>query len=631
MNVEILNDESQIYSERVELLQKNAILGLLLVLVSLGLFLEVRLAGWVAAGLVTAFVGTLAVMLVFDLELSTVTLFIFVLAIGIIVDDAIIVAESIHRERSLGASGLSAAIDGARRIKMPLTFAVLTTIVAFAPVLFLPGGFGEIWKALPIMITAMLLFSLVEALFILPNHLSKLPPPDWTPTNFVERFLARVRSYVDLQLNRFLNGPLDRALHFATEQPSIVISGAIGLLIVSVSLLPAGIVVSTFTEAVEGDVVTATLEMPEGTTAERTFEVARELEDAGRRVIERLSEGRPEDAPAILSGVTLTVGQGPRIEGGGVTPIPTLNLEANVAAIELQLLGIQQRNMSTAQIVQAWRNEVGMLPYVRGITYSGETIDLGNPVEVVLSHADSERLPTIATALTDRLWQIEGVFDVRSDHAPGVREIQIRLRPEARTIGLTAEALALQARSAYFGTEVQRVQRGRDEVRVYVRLPASERESITDIERYLIRTPEGAEVPLSQVAFLDSGISPPSIQRRDGQRVVTVTADVDQSVITGGIVNGILVDSILPELNTAAPGLTYFLGGEQQQQFDSFDALYRGFAIATLVMFALLAIPLRSYAKPFIVMGVIPFGLIGVILGHLILEYPSQPLPFWAF
>ena len=627
----ILNDESQVYSERVELLQKNAVLGLLLVLISLGLFLETRLAGWVAVGLVTAFVGTLAVMLVLDVELNTISLFVFVLAIGIIVDDAIIVAESIHHERSQGVPGLSAAIRGAQRIKVPLIFAVLTSIVAFTPVLFVPGGIGEIWRALPIMIIAMLLFSLVESLLILPNHLSNLPAPGEPPSNPVERFLARVRSYVDLQLNRFLNGPLDRALHFATDQPSIIIAGAIGLFVLSVSLLPAGIVVSSFVEAVEGDVVTATLEMPDGTTAERTFEVAQELEEAGRRVIERLSEGRPDDAPDILTGVTLTVGQGPRVEGGGVTPNPTLNLEANVAAIEMQLLGMQQRDMSTAKIAQAWRDEVGMLPYARGITYSGETIDLGNPVEVVLSHPDSERLPAIATALTDRLRQIQGVFDVRSDHAPGVREVQIRLRPEARTIGLTAEALAMQSRSAYFGAEVQRIQRGRDEVRVYVRLPANERESITDIERYLIRTHEGAEVPLSQVAFLDSGTSPPSVRRRDGQRVVTVTADIDPSVITGGEANGIVVDSILPELMDAAPGLTYILGGEQQQQFDSLGSLYRGFVIAMLAMFALLAIPLRSYSKPLIVMGVIPFGLIGVILGHLILGIPFTTTAILGF
>ena len=347
-----------------------------------------------------------------------------------------------------------------------------------------------------------------------------------------------------------------------------------------------------------------------------------ELTAAGRRVIERLSVDRADDAPPLLSGVTVTVGRRPRVEGGGLSSAPTLNPEANIAAIEFKLLSLQQRQLSTGEIVQAWRDEVGVLPYVRGITFSGETVDLGNPVEVVLSHPDPERLAPIAGSLVDSLRRIEGVFDVRSDHTPGIQEIQLALRPEARTLGLTQEALALQARAAFFGTEVERVQRGRDEVRVFVRLPAGERESITDVERYLIHAPGGAEVPMSQIATLTSGISPPAIRRRDGQRVVTVIADVDSTVITGAEANSVLLDSILPELTAANPDLTYVFGGEQQQQLDSLDSLYRGFAMAMLMIFALLAIPLRSYSKPFIVMAVIPFGLVGVILGHLILGIP---------
>ncbi len=622
VEVDILNDESQTYAERVDLLLKNGGLGLLLVLFSLAMFLQIRLAVWVVVGLITSFVGVLAVMLALDIALNTISLFVFVLAIGIIVDDAIIVAENIHLERLRGTSGVASAIRGARQIRVPLTFAVLTSIVAFTPVLFVPGGIGEIWRALPIMIIAMLLISLFESLLILPNHLSHLHGPDWKPTSGIDRFFARTQGYIDAKLKTFIDGPLDRALRFATAQPAITIAGAVGLLILSVSLLPAGIVTSTFADAVEGDFVTASLEMPEGTTAARTYEVAGELEAAGRRVIERLSLGRPGDAPPLLSGVTVTVGQGPRVEGGGLTPEPTLNPVSNVAAIEFKLLGAQERQMSTGEIVQAWRNEVGLLPYVRGITYSGEIIDLGNPVEAVLSHADPERLAGIANSLVDSLRGIEGVFDVRSDHTPGIREIQLKLRPEARTLGLTQEALALQARAAFLGAEVQRVQRGRDEVRVFVRLPADERNAITDVEGYLIQTPGGAEVPLSQVATLESGISPPAIRRRDGQRVVTVTADVDRTVITGGEANSILVNSVLPELTDANPGLTYMFGGEQQQQFDSLGSLYRGFAIAMLTIFALLAIPLRSYTKPFIVMAVIPFGLVGVILGHLILVIP---------
>ena len=622
VQVDILNDESQTYSERSALLLKNGGMGLLLVLVSLALFLEIRLAIWVVIGLATSFVGAMAVMLAFDIALNTISLFVFVLAIGIIVDDAIVVAEHIHQERKRGTPGVAAAIRGARRIKVPLTFAVLTSIVAFTPVLFVPGGIGEIWRALPIMIIAMLVISLVESLLILPNHLSRLHGPEWVPASNVDRLFSRTQGFVDRQLKRFVAGPLDRALWFATGEPAITIAGAIGLLVLSVSLLPAGIVTSSFTDVVEGDFVTASLEMPDGTPAQRTFEVAMELEAAGQRVLKRFASDRPADGPPLSSGVTVMVGQGPRVEGGGLSPEPSVDPQANLAAVEFKLLGSEERQLSTREIVQAWREEVGILPYVRGITFGGEIIDLGNPVEAVLSHPDAERLARIANSLVDSLRSIEGVFDVRSDHTPGITEIQLALRPEARTLGLAQEALALQTRAAFFGAEVERVQRGRDEVEVYVRLPASERNSITDIERYPIRTPAGAEVPLSQIAFLQSGVSPPAIHRRDGRRVVTVTADVDTTVITGAEANRVLVETVLPELTAANPELKFAFGGEQQQQFQSLDSLYRGFALALMIMFALLAIPLRSYTKPFIIMAVIPFGLVGAILGHLVLNIP---------
>ena len=613
------NDDSATYADRVNLLLKNGLLGLLLVFVALTLFLEVRLALWVVVGLTTAGIGALAVMLALDIAINTISLFAFVLAIGIIVDDAIVVAEHIHHERSRGEAGVIAAIRGARRIKTPLTFAVLTSVAAFTPLLFIPGGIGEVWVALPIIIIGMLVISLVESLFILPNHLAHLQGPEWVPTNIVDRFFSGTRDLVDRGLKRFLEGPLNGALRFATSQPAIVVAGAIGVLILSVSLVPAGIVPTTFADVVEGDFVTATLEMPDGTPAEQTYAVAGGLEQAGRRVVERFARGRPADAPPLLSGVTVTVGQGPRVEGGGLNPAPTLNPQANVAAIELKLLGAQERGLSTIAVMQAWREEVGILPNVRGIVFSGEVIDLGSPVEVALSHTDSTRLAELADAVVEELRQLAGVFDVRSDHTPGVREIQLSLRPETRTLGLTLEDIARQMRAAFFGAEALRIQRGREEVRVYARLPGDERDAITDVEGYLVRTPSGAQVPLRQTASLSIGASPSAIRRSDGQRVVTVTADVDENVISGGDATGVLENTILAQLMAVDPELTYSIGGEQQQQLESLDALYRGFVLAMLVIFALLAIPLRSYVKPFIVMAIIPFGVVGVVLGHLVL------------
>ena len=628
VGVTIWNDESSAYAERAALLLKNGVLGLLLVLIALGLFLEIRLAVWVAAGLLISGIGALAVMFALDLAINTISLFSFVLAIGIVVDDAIVVADHIHSERRRGTPGVVAAIRGTRRIVVPLTFAVLTSVAAFVPLLFIPGGIGEIWGALPIILISMLLFSLVESVFVLPNHLSHLRDPASAPTNPVERFIKRIQGRVDFGLNRFVQGPLDRGLQFATDQPAVTMASAVGLLILSISLLPAGIVPTTFADVVEGDFATASLEMPDGTTAERTYEVAMELEAAGHRVIERLSRDRPADAPPLLSGVTVTIGQRPRVEGGGLSPEPSLNPEANVATIDFKLLSAQQRQISSGDVVQAWREEVGVLPYVRGITFSGEIIDLGSPVAAVLSHPEPTDLVDAAETVVDGLQELGGVFDIRSDHTPGVPEIQLELRPEAQTLGLTVDQLAGQARDAFFGSEALRIQRGGEEVRVYVRLPADERNAITDIERYLLRTPNGAEVPLHQVASLSSGTSPPAIRREDGQRVVTVTADVDSTVISGGEANGILEDTILAELVAADPELTYSFGGEQQQQLESVDSLYRGFAIALLMIFALLAIPLRSYTKPFIIMAVIPFGFIGVILGHLILGIEMSAVSF---
>ena len=628
VGITIWNDESQAYEERAALLLKNGILGMLLVLIALSLFLEIRLALWVAVGIAVSGIGTLAVMLVLDYAINTISLFSFVLAIGIVVDDAIVVAEHIQDERKRGTPGVVAAIRGTRRIKVPLIFAVLTTVVAFVPLLFIPGGVGDIWSALPVIMIAVLLVSLVESLLVLPNHLSHLHGPEWVPTNAFDRFFTRLQGRVDVLLNRFVQGPLDRALRFATDQPMVTMAGAVGMLILSISLLPAGIVPTTLADAVEGDFATVTLEMPDGTTASRTYEVAKELETAGHRVIERLSRDRPEDAPPLLTGVTVTVGQGPRLEGGGLNPAPTLNPQANIATIEFKLLGAQQRQLSTREVVQAWREEVGVLPYVRGITFSGEIIDLGNPVEAVLSHPDPERLAQIADAVVDGLRGVGGVYDIRSDHTPGIPEIQLELRPEARTLGLTLEELAGQTRAAFFGAEAVRVQRGREEVRVYVRLPADERNSITDVEGYLLRTPSGAEVPVTSVASLNPGVSPPAVRRRDGQRVVTVTADVDPTVISGGEANSILVDSILADLTAVYPDLTYTFGGEQQEQLESLGALYRGFAIALLMIFVLLAIPLRSYTKPFIIMAVLPFGFIGVILGHWVLGVALSAVSF---
>jgi len=563
--------------------------------------------------------AAISVMLWFDLSLNVNSIFAFLLAIGIIVDDAIVVAEQIHRRRMSGVSGTLAAIQGARRIKSPLTFAVLTSIAAFTPLFFIPGGIGDIWVALPTIIIAMLSVSLMESLFILPSHLSHLPGPDWQPSNVIDRFLTKTRTAVDYWLTRFVQGPFDRSLRFSTEYPAIIMASTVGLFILCMSLVPAGIIPTTVVEVIEGDVIMATLEMPEETLAERTLEVAKEIEEAGLRVFERLDQNQQEGTPSLLEGVTLVVGKGPYIEGGGLNPASTVNPPSNIASIEFKLIGAEHRSISTLDIVQDWREEIGVLPYIRGLTLTGNVVNLGNAVEVSMSHSDPKRLATAADSIVSNLHTITGVFDIRSDLVPGIREVQLELQPAAQTLGLTVEGLAQQVRSAFFGIESVKLQRGEEEISVYTRLPARERESITDVEGYLIQTLQNQKVPVNQVATIRMGTSQPVIRRMGGSRVVTITADVDPEVISGGQVTQILEDTFLPKLTSSDPELNYTFGGEQQEQLDSLGALQRGFLLAMLVIYALLAIGTRSYRKPFLLLAIVPFGLIGVLLGHLFL------------
>ena len=626
VGLEVWNNTGQIFESRLGLLVKNGLIGLVLVLLSLTLFLDLRLAFWVAVGIAVSFTGTFAVMSGLGVSINMMTLFAFILAVGIVVDDAVVVGENIYAEREKGWRGTDASIRGTRRIAGPVIFAVLTTVVAFCPLFFVPSVLGSLMGMIPVIVISVLLFSLVESLLVLPNHLSHLPRHGTRRHRSRDHLIARIQRSVDRALKSFVRGPLDRSLRVATAQPGLTIATGVALIILSVAMIPAGLIRVNFLPRVEADMVTATLEMPEGTPAGRTSEMADFVESAGYRAIARLS---PEGPGSILEGVNVTVGQ----QAQQMQPVgagPEADPRANLAAVEFKLVTAELRDVSAADFQQAWREELGPLPEARAISITAELLDFGFPVHVELSHPDPERLGSFADTLMERLRAFEGVFDIRADQDQGLKEIQLDLRPEARTMGLTLDVLARQVRSAFFGDEAVRVQRGREEVRVYVRLPEEERNTIADVERYLVRTPTGAEVPLGRVASVQLGSSPTTIRRTDGERVTTVTADVDREVVTANEVAEQLRASILPQLAALEPGLSYSFGGEQQEQVESFGALAGGFALALLAIYALLAIPFGSYTKPLIIMAAIPFGIIGALLGHLLLGLPMSMMSMFG-
>jgi multidrug efflux pump subunit AcrB len=621
VSLEIWNNSGDSLESRLGLVLGNALMGLALVLLALTLFLDLRLAFWTAVGIAVSFTGALGIMLVYGVSISVISLFGFILAVGIVVDDAIVVGENIFAERERGEPPLRAAVKGATRVRGPVIFAVLTTIVAFTPLIFVPGTIGKVLVPIPIVVISVLLLSLVESLLILPNHLSHLPPPHHSGRNVLTRFFERVQVAVDERFQRFVQGPLDRAIRFAIDVPSLVVAAGVGLIILSVALVPAGILRVEFFSDVEGDLVSASLEMPEGTPVERTAEVADRLTAAGQAVAARLQAERGEDAPPVALAFYQVVGQG----GGGGGPTGGSRASAprsNIASVQIQLSDPEVRAVSSRVFEQMWRDDMGAVPSAKSLSFVSNVFGAGAPVQVELSHPDPELLESYGDRVVEELQLFDGVFDIETDKDQGLREIQLRLKPAARTLGLTLDDVARQVRSAFFGTEALRVQREREDLRVYVRLPESERNSVGDLEEYRIRTAQGAEVPLQAVADLSFGTSPSTIRRKDGQRILTVTARVNPEEVSGQEINDALRAGVLPGLQAADFRLGFQFGGAQQQQTESFGAIIKGFLLAMLVVYALLAVPFQSYVQPLIIMAAVPFGIIGALIGHLLLGLP---------
>ncbi len=611
--VQIWKDDSIDLRGRVRLLLENAFVGLLLVFLALALFLQIRLAMWVALGLAVSFAGTFIVMQVMGISISMFSLMALVLALGIVVDDAIVVGENIYAERERGTKGLEAAVRGTRRIAGPVIFSVLTTVTAFSVLLTVPGPIGKIGLSIPIVVIAVLMLSLVESLLVLPNHLAHLPAPR-EPTSRAGLAVRRAQRAVDALLRRIVEGPLDRALRFATAAPAVVLAAVAALMLISVTIVGTGMVRYEFLPQIEGDVVSANIEMPVGTPSERTAEVAAQLEAAGHRVVESLSL----EAGPIPVDVSITVGETAQLFdplGGDAVEAPS----GHVGSVEFKLPELALRDFTSTEFQNLWREETGTVSGVRSLAFSAGALGLGLPVHLELSHPETERLARIADEVVAGLESMGGVYDVRTSHDEGVRELQLELKPAARTLNLTLDHFARQVRAAFFGSEALRVQRGREEMRVYVRLPEEQRNSPADIEDYLVRTPQGGEVPLGQVAYVRLARSPTTINRLDERRVITVTASIDNTVVTGQGVSSNLERNLLARLGEEQPGFTYSQGGEQRQQQEVNASLPRSVFFAFLVMYVLMAIPFGSYSQPLIVMTAIPLGLVGALAGHLVL------------
>ena len=615
------DDEARILSGRIETIVRNAQQGLVLVIFVLALFLKPKLAFWVSLGIPISFMGGFWLFAPLDLSINMLSLFTFILVLGIVVDDAIVVGENIALFKERGMDPNEAAVKGALQVATPVFFAVLTTMTTFAPMLSVEGDIGSIWRIFPLVVISVLIWSLIESLTILPAHLAH--SSDLEPKNIL---LLKISKQWQKIQNKIVEGlayvtqdlykPL---LRKAVNNPFSSLTFAAGIFVLTVGILASGYLKFTFFPAVEDDLAIATIEYPSGTPLEVTREGYNKLEEAATILESQLLLEFPREK--IIRNRLSTIGYLPMLTKTSRGPG---NLDANfagsnMAEVALELAPSETRTISTDQVVKKWRNIMPNLPGVKELSFKSDLFSAGDPINVQLSSKYMDDLINAKNDLKSELVRFPGVFDISDTYNIGKEEISINLLPAAKNYGVSMMMVAAQVRQAFYGLEVQTVQRGRNELKVILRYPKDKRSSISDLENMMILTPQGSTIPVRQIAQLALGEGLASIERKDRKRSINVTADVDLTIANANEVIASITTSVLPKILKKYNSISFSFEGEQQEQGDNLKSLGKNFILAMIVVYMLLAIPFKSYFQPIVVMSSIPFGLTGAVIGHIIM------------
>ncbi len=590
----ITSDRSEVYKQRLHLLLKNAFIGLVLVLVLLGLFLELKLAFWVTMGIPISFLGGLLFLPMFGVSINMISLFAFIVALGIVVDDAIIAGENIYEYRQRGLSLSQAAIEGAKDVAIPIAFSILTNVVAFLPLMFVPGVMGKIWKVIPLVVITVFLISWIESLLILPTHLAH---SNLRPGNPLHRWLSRRQQSFGRRFNWFIENIYGSFLRKILAYKFFAVAVLFAFLFITYGYVFSGRMSFILMPRVESDRAVVTATLPYGSPQAQTELVRDQIVAAIERIRGRYEGGQ------LIEGVSALISE-------------------NVVEVNAYLTSPDIRPLSTREVTRMWRKEVGT---ILGLQSSIFESDRGGPgsgagLTLELSHRDIEILDKASSVLAEKLTEFDSLSDVDDGYTPGKPQYNFTINERGRSLGLTPSQVGRQVRDAFQGTVALRQQRGANEVTVRVRLPENQRLSEFNLESMLILTPAGTFVPLADIATVDKGRAYTSISRRDGRRTVTVTANVEPISELTRIMTT-LNQKILPELADTFPGLSYGFEGRESQRRESMQSLLQGFIFALFGIYFLLAIPFRSYIQPVIVMIAIPFGMVGAVLGHLIMGY----------
>ena len=598
IQVKVAHDRTEDYQERIDLLRFNGVLGLILVLLALGLLLELRVAFWTAIGIPVSILGSLILLPLMNASVNMISLFGFIVTLGIVVDDAVVVGEDIFHKISQGMLRMEAAVAGVREMAIPVIFAVGTNIIAFLPLLFVPGESGRFFNILPSVIIAVFTVSLVEALLILPSHLGfsrKHPHRDSIFSRF-DRAQTKLRLKIDAAMERFYHPILAAALRFRYITLAVFASS----FLILVGYLFSGRVNFTFNPAIENDYIQAEIEMPTGTPVVRTRDVAFLIEAAVKRALAKSSN------EGIVRGISISVA----------------SRSSNRATVACKLVPQSQRTVTGAGFVERWREEVPEIPDMESLFFDYLAGPGGEAaIDIQLAHPEVDTLRRAAEMLGDMVARYPGVTDIRKGFGKEMPQISFEIKPAGQALGITARDLGQQIRHAFYGAEALRQPREREELRVMVRLPESDRRSLSGLEGLLIKASNGAEIPLNQAADIIEATAPVRIDRVDGGRVLNVTANVLVNVTNENKVLAALQRKEMPDLLKRFPGLRYSFEGTQREQREATKNLSIGLTASLFAIFAIMASFLRSYVRSAIVLMTVPWGLAGAVLGHIVLGF----------
>ena len=616
VDLAIWGDLSIMVQDRIDLLSKNGAVGIILVFLSLALFLQFRLAFWVAIGIPISFMGAFFVLDWHGDTINMISLFAFIMTLGILVDDAIIFGENAYSHYTRGESPGQAVIDGIGEVAWPVLMAVTTTIVAFTPLLFVAGIMGKFIAVLPTAVIIILIVSLIEALVILPAHLQGAFARSSKRQARASRngFQVRLVKKVDETLQHVINRHYAGAVKFVIRNRYFSLCVALAILIVMGGLVAGGRVSFVLFPKADSDWMIAEVSYPLGTPVQLTESTIQRIEDAAVSLNPQFAS-KVEEGEKMVQHVLSLVGQiPPRDWKAG-------ELGGHAGQIWVELLGGEGRPKVRAEdVMNAWRKAAGDIPGVDRLTFSilhgGPA---GNPIEVQLIGKDFDLLKQAAGDLKREIATYPGTHDIVDDFKPGKEEKKLRARPGAKSLGVSLRDIAKQVRQAFYGEEAVRIQRGRDDIKVMVRYAEAERRSLAGMEEMRIRTRLGDEVPLEEVAEIDHGRAYSTVQRVDRKRVITVFSDLDQEIGNAAEIVSDLKANFLPELEKKYPGVNFGMEGEEKRRVESVNSLWRGYILALMGMYLLLATQFRSYVQPVAIMIAIPFGLVGAVIGHLIL------------